>query len=151
MTRFRMPPSWADHMKDPDRDMTQRPPIRPWLRPDRSMLGQPASVKRSYEYWGQIHLATPPWMTAEMWAEMRQLYESANPAHQQLDHLVPLKHRLVCGLNVPWNMAVATIRDNQLKSNHYWPDCPDHLCPIKNLPVDMFGFNDKPYQLGLAI
>ncbi len=150
MTRFRYPTGWPAHLQDPDRVLTVRPPLPHWLAPGRSMLGQPDSVKRSYVYWSQIHWATPPWLLPEHWAAMKRTYESANPAHEQVDHVVPLKHPLVCGLNVPWNLEVETIKVNQDKSNHYWPDCPEHLCPIKNLPVDMFGHN-APHQMGLGL
>lgn len=130
MTRFRMPPGWVDKMKDSDSDPTVRPERPDWLKPGRDMTGQPDSVKRSYDYWSQIWYATPPWMTADMWAD---------PKREHLDHIVPLKSKYVCGLNVPWNLEVVPIRDNYAKSNRYRPDCPNHLCPEKNLPVDMFG------------
>jgi len=138
-----MPSGWVDHMKDPRRSLTQRPPLAYWLHPNRCMIGQPPSVKRSYEYWSQIHWATPPWMTKEMWQKIKEIYESATPSLHEVDHIVPLKHPLVCGLNVPWNLKREPILINQLKSNHYWPDCPDHLCPVKNLPSDMFGFEPQ--------
>lgn len=81
---------------------------------------------------------------------MRDLYESANGAFEQVDHIVPLSHPLVCGLNVPWNLSKETIYYNQRKSNNYWPYCPDHLCPERNLPVDMFG-EQEPHQQRLAL
>jgi len=139
MTRFRMPPSWIEHMKDKTRDLTKRPPRRPWLALGKDMTGQPQSVKRSYAYWGQIHLATPPWMTEEMWAEMKEIYESADSKLEEVDHVVPLKNKYVCGLNVPWNLEVLTIQENQKKSNHHWPNCPGHLCPIQNANYELFG------------
>lgn len=146
MTRFRYPSGWNSRPTD------KRPEIvGTWLQPGRSMLGQPQSVKRSYQYWSQIHWATPPWMTEAHWQQMRATYESAVPGVHEVDHIVPLKHPLVCGLNVPWNVEAVPKRLNQLKSNHWWPDCPDHLCPVKNLPVDMFGFEDEPLQMGLGI
>lgn len=142
MTRFRMPPGWVNHMKNEERDIFKRPPLRGWLAPNRNMLGQTHSVKRSYQYWSQIHWATPPWMTKEMWLAVKEIYESATPGIHEIDHIVPLKHKLVCGLNVPWNLKREDKRVNQLKSNNHWPNCPDHLDPVKNLPEDMFGFED---------
>ncbi len=85
-----------------------------------------------------------------MWEGARVIYESAVGGVHEVDHIVPLKHPLVCGLNVPWNLKALPIRDNQLKSNNYWPDCPDHLCPEKNLPRDMFGVFE-PYQMRLGL
>lgn len=110
-----------------------------WLAPEnKPHVSDSPGKKRSFVYWTQIHWATPPWITVEMWQEIKALYNSAEPRKDEVDHIVPLKHPLVCGLNVPWNLQVLTVRENQNKSNHHWPDCPDHLCPIKNLPRDMF-------------
>lgn len=149
MTRFRYPTGWPEYLKDPARSLTERPPLPYWLAPGRNMLGQGASVKRSYVYWSQIHWATPPWLSAADWAKVRALYESSNPAHEQVDHIVPLKHALVCGLNVPWNMEKLAIKENQEKSNHWWPDCPDHLCPIINGNRELFEVVITPRQMRL--
>lgn len=46
-----------------------------------------------------------------------------------LDHIIPLSHPLVCGLNVPWNVRVITEYENMLKSN-VWYDEPDTLLPV---------------------
>ena len=151
MTRFRYPTGWPEHLKDPYRSLTERPPLPYWLAPGRNMLGQPDSVKRSYVYWSQIHWATPPWLLPEHWAKIRAVYEGANPAHEQVDHIVPLKHPRVCGLNVPWNLRATSIRENQQKSNNWWPDCPDHLCPYKNGNQEMFEIVITPLQLELGI
>jgi len=148
VTRFRYPCGW-----NTQRQPGERPNITStWLdESNKPGLFAKQSYKRSYQYWSQIHWATPPWMTEDMWDAVRQTYESAIPGVHEVDHIVPLKHPLVCGLNVPWNLEVIGKMPNQQKSNHYWPDCPDHLCPVLNLPVDMFGFNDEPYQLTLDI
>ena len=148
MTRFRYPSGWTTN-----REPGCRPDISDtWLAPD--MKPGPfsrLSHRRSYQYWSQIHWATPPWMTEAMWGEVRKIYQSATAGIHEVDHIVPLKHDLVCGLNVPWNLAAIGKVPNQQKSNNYWPDCPDHLCPIKNLPLDMFGGWCEPEQYRLAL
>lgn len=68
-------------------------------------------------------LATPPWLTKEHKAVMREAYSQAVTASEVLgepyhvDHIVPLGGTNVCGLHVPWNLRVITAAGNILKSN----------------------------------
>lgn len=41
-----------------------------------------------------------------------------------VDHIVPVISDFVCGLNVPWNLAVIPAGPNMSKGNGWWPDCP---------------------------
>lgn len=137
MTRFRYPDGWNTR-----REPGQRPTLKgSWLDPERVSM----PCRGSYNYWTKIHWATPPWLSDEHIEQMKAIYERANSRHDHVDHVVPLKHPLVCGLNVPWNLQVVGQRSNLQKSNHYWPDCPPHLCPVQNLPEDMFG-PAQPHQ-----
>lgn len=42
----------------------------------------------------------------------------------EVDHIVPLRSPLVCGLHCEQNIAVIPKRDNIAKSNKFWPDMP---------------------------
>ena len=77
----------------------------------------------SFQYWTKIYWATPPWISKYI-PIMRRLYETTPKGHQ-LDHIVPLKSDLVCGLHVPWNFQHLPRLVNQHKSNRMWPGHPN--------------------------
>ena len=67
--------------------------------------------------------ATPKWVTAEEKATMRALYVQARKLSELtgeryvVDHIIPLRSDVVCGLHVPWNLRVITQDENLRKSN----------------------------------
>lgn len=72
-------------------------------------------------------LATPKWADAEkidaIYAEAARLTRETGIEHH-VDHVVPLKSKLVCGLHWEGNMRVITRAENLTKNNRYWPDMP---------------------------
>lgn len=50
---------------------------------------------------------------------------TGRPYH--VDHIIPLKHPLVCGLHVPANLRVITRGDNLAKRNFFDPDAHDAI------------------------
>jgi thiol-disulfide isomerase/thioredoxin len=65
--------------------------------------------------------ATPKWADKN---EIIKIYKEAREKSLSVDHIVPLKSKLVCGLHVHFNMQLLTISENSKKSNLYWPDMP---------------------------
>jgi 5-methylcytosine-specific restriction endonuclease McrA len=67
--------------------------------------------------------ATPPWITRKQKTEMRALYQAAihlsktTGERYVVDHIIPLRSDVVCGLHVPWNLRVITQDENLKKSN----------------------------------
>ena len=42
-----------------------------------------------------------------------------------IDHIIPLQHRLVCGLHTNENLQIISAEANRKKKNSFWPDMPD--------------------------
>ena len=67
--------------------------------------------------------ATPKWLTKKQRTEIRQMYQiamtmtSTTGEQYVVDHIVPLRAEIVCGLHVPWNLRVITREENMSKSN----------------------------------
>lgn len=103
-------------------------------------LTRPVEVKRQYQAaWKERNTvwvradtkarrrkhrqATPPWLTRKQKSEIRQLYQIAitmtktTGEQYVVDHIVPLRSDVICGLHVPWNLRVMTQEENLKKSN----------------------------------
>lgn len=71
--------------------------------------------------------ATPSWADRDA---IRAIYVAAAAITKQqgvrhhVDHIVPLKSRLVCGLHVEHNLQILSASANAKKSNRVWPDMP---------------------------
>lgn len=69
--------------------------------------------------------ASPPWMTAEDWQAITEIYiaarklsEETGVAHE-VDHIVPLQGRNVSGLHVAWNLRPITAAQNRAKGRSH--------------------------------
>jgi len=75
--------------------------------------------------------ACPSWLTREQKKQINDLYltarklTAATGEKYVVDHIVPLRSDVVCGLHVPWNLRVITHEENCRKSNRW--DVSSHL------------------------
>lgn len=76
-------------------------------------------------------LKATPW-----WADDREMekfyYEAARLTKEtgirhEVDHIVPLQSKIVCGLHCPANLRVIPELENMSKGNRWWPDGPDSI------------------------
>lgn len=69
--------------------------------------------------------ATPRWLTAQDRADIAAVYAEAatksasTGTPHDVDHIVPLRSPVVCGLHVAWNLRAIPAHKNRVKSNHF--------------------------------
>lgn len=69
--------------------------------------------------------AMPAWLSPSQLADIQAIYDrAATMTHEtgiahNVDHIVPLNNKSVCGLHVPWNLQVMTAKENQSKNNKF--------------------------------
>lgn len=84
--------------------------------------GIPPQVRaRSYfRYVSHLIIATPPWVAnRDLRAVAKERVRLCKLWGEQydVDHIIPLRHPTVCGLNVPWNLQIIPHLDNMKKGN----------------------------------
>lgn len=71
--------------------------------------------------------ATPPWFLEEEMA-VQQLYaecasmSATSGVEHQVDHVIPIQSKIVCGLHCLANLRIITAAENQSKGNRLLPD-----------------------------
>lgn len=71
--------------------------------------------------------ATPEWANHD---KIEEFYKEAerlsqiHSRHYHVDHVVPLRSKIVCGLHWEGNLQVIPAEENIRKGNRHWPDMP---------------------------
>jgi hypothetical protein len=95
---------------------------RLWRSANRSSLTSQEGARRSLKM-----NATPAWADQFIISEIYDLADlrtCATGINWQVDHIVPLKSAIVCGLHCEANLRVVTAFENSSKGNRWWPDMP---------------------------
>jgi hypothetical protein len=78
--------------------------------------------RKFYDRNDLLKIVTPLWANKD---DIKQIYEEAKRLtietgiKHQVDHIIPLKHSLVCGLHVKENLRVITQEENYKKTNKF--------------------------------
>lgn len=77
------------------------------------------------------------------WADqfiITEIYDLATMRTKKLgskwhvDHIIPLKSKIVCGLHCEANLRVIPAKENERKNNRWWPDMPSPPCRTQEIP-----------------
>lgn len=77
--------------------------------------------------------ATPQWADRQAILDVYQeAYRLSNETgiDYQVDHIVPILSKLVCGLHVSANLRIIPKTENIAKGNRMWPGHPDPKCDL---------------------
>lgn len=131
--------------------------VRAWsaLNPDRRRMSvskyaknnMPMVLARNKLYQQRKRRAVPSWANTFFMEEayaLAQLRTRVLGYEWEVDHIVPLRSPIVCGLHTHDNLQVIPARLNYLKSNRYWPDMPE-----QETPQSRRGVSDDFEQLRL--
>ncbi|WP_148222919.1 hypothetical protein [Paraburkholderia xenovorans] len=83
---------------------------------------KPFRAARAAARKARLSQASPPWVDLDA---IRSIYEEAaritmeTGITHEVDHIVPVMGRTVCGLHVPWNLRVIPATLNRKKSNRF--------------------------------
>lgn len=94
-----------------------------WQRDNPGAAAAKTSARRA-----ALLQATPVWADTEficlLYVEAADMSRRRVRGAFDVDHIVPLKSKMVCGLHTHSNVRIIPAKDNRSKSNRFWPDQP---------------------------
>lgn len=70
-------------------------------------------------YTRKVQQAKLSWLSEFDDLVITEMYDAAVKRKLHVDHIIPITHKSVCGLHVPWNLQLLTPFENQSKSNKF--------------------------------
>ena len=93
-----------------------------WQRANRGVCNS-----RNAQYKTGKLQAYPAWANKkymELWYKFSKMEEARTGRKCHVDHIVPLRSKLVCGLHCEHNMQILFDKENCSKGNYHWPEMP---------------------------
>lgn len=91
-------------------------PYTPQLQGRMRLAAEHPGFKAASSLWRKLYRRgrIPKWLQLE---DVLPFYEVASKFNMEVNHIVPLNGRGVCGLHVPWNLQLLTKSANSAKGN----------------------------------
>jgi 5-methylcytosine-specific restriction endonuclease McrA len=70
----------------------------------------------------KVQQAKPKWLSEFDEFYIAELYDLAIKRNMQVDHIIPITNKIICGLHVPWNLQLLTKTENLRKHNKFVQD-----------------------------
>ena len=106
-----MKKKWRDSNKEACSRMS-----KDWGERNKGKLASYCAERRA-----RIKQAIPSWSGKKA---IQNLYSKASELGMEVDHIVPLSSKFVCGLHTIDNLQLLTPLDNASKGNFHWPHMP---------------------------
>lgn len=91
-----------------------------WAKENPTILRKNSARRRA-----AVRQALPPWLTKEHFDQIKAVYDEADRLTEEtgiihhVDHIVPLRGKIVSGLHVPWNLRAIPAEEN-IKRPRIW-------------------------------
>lgn len=101
----------------PARQKWQKKQAKDWAKANPGKRNRIIAARRAW-----VKRATPAWLTEADHKRIAEIYQEAasyGPGLMHVDHRVPLRGKLICGLHVPGNLQIIPADENRAKGNRY--------------------------------
>lgn len=96
-----------------------------WVSKNRDRVNTYVCQRRAIKLQSMPNWANKKYIN--LFFEIAKLEEERTDKKCHVDHIVPLKSLVVCGLHTEYNLQILLAKDNISKGNRFWPGMPDDI------------------------
>lgn len=111
----------AKRYREANREKTRQASLK-WQRENPGLV----NAANASRYAAKLK-ATPKWADLEKIAEFYKEADRLSKIYSRqydVDHVIPLRSKIVCGLHCEANLRILPADENRSKGNRHWPDMP---------------------------